>query len=170
MLGQLQQPNWWWEIVDNLHNNTLSRRRRTTMTVRSNDTLVDTPFQLIVAERAKRVEPHWQVMWTAARDICMYVCMYVYVRRALGPITLRACVAGAESALFEIYFYRERKLWKKRSLAQEWARTWVWCIADHCLYHRANGALAALDFKFGSYTVDCCSECWLQWDSYHGHA
>ena len=47
---------------------------------------------------------------------------------------------------------------KKRSVAQEWARTWVWCIADHCLCHRANGALAALDCKFGSYTVDCCSE------------
>ena len=56
----------------------------------------------------------------------MYVCMYVYVRQALGPITPRACVAGAESAIFEIYFYRERKLWKKkRSLAQEWTRTWV---------------------------------------------
>ena len=52
-------------------------------------------------------------MWTAARDICMYVCMYVYVRRALGPITLRACVAGAESAFFEIYFYRERNSGKK---------------------------------------------------------
>ena len=42
--------------------------------------------------------------------------MYVYVRRALGPITLRACVAGAESAFFEIYFYRERKLWEKKDL------------------------------------------------------
>ena len=29
----------------------------------------------------------------------------------------------------------------------------------HCTCHRANGALAALDCKFGSYTVDCCSEC-----------
>ena len=33
-------------IYIHLHNNTGSRRRRTT-TVRSNDTLVDTPFQLI---------------------------------------------------------------------------------------------------------------------------
>ena len=66
---------------------------------------------------------------------------------------------------FEIHFYLERKLWKKRFLALEWALTWVWCIADRCLCHRANGALAALDFKFGSYTVDCCSECWLQWET-----
>ena len=66
----------------------------------------------------------------AARDICMYVCMYVYVRQALGPITPRACTNGTESAIFEKFFYWERKLWKKRSLA--------------------NGALAALDFKFGS--------------------
>ena len=47
-----------------------------------------------------------------------------YVRQALGLITPRACAKGAESAIFEI-FYRERKLWKKRSLALEWARTWV---------------------------------------------
>ena len=97
-------------------------------------------------------------MWMAARDIS-------YVRQALGPITPRACANGAESAIFEIHSYRERKLWKKRSVAQEWARTWVWCIADHCLCNRANGALAALDCKFGSYTVDCCSECWLQWET-----
>ena len=51
---------------------------------------------------------------------------------------------------------------KKRSLAQEWTWTGVWCIADHCLCHRANGALAAQDCKFGSYTVDCCIESWLQ--------
>ena len=36
----------------------------------------------------------------AARDICMNVCMYVYVRRALGPITPCACANGAESAIF----------------------------------------------------------------------
>ena len=59
-------------------------------------------------------------MWMAARDIYMYVCMYVYVRQALGPITPRAYANGAESAIFEIYFYWERKLWKKRSLVQEW--------------------------------------------------
>ena len=34
-------------------------------------------FFVIVAERAKRVEPHWQVMWMAARDICII--------RASGP-------------------------------------------------------------------------------------
>ena len=46
----------------------------------------------------------------AARDICMYdTC----VKLALGPITLRACANGAKSAIFEINFYRERKLWKK---------------------------------------------------------
>ena len=39
--------------------------------------------------------------------------MYVYVRQALRPITPRACANGAESAIFEIHFYRERKLWKK---------------------------------------------------------
>ena len=41
----------------------------------------------------------------------IYVCK---VRQALGPITPCACVAGAESAIFEIYFYRERKLWGKK--------------------------------------------------------
>ena len=51
--------------------------------------------------------------------------MYVYVRQALRPITPRACANGAESAIFEIHFYRERKLWGKKSLALEWARTWV---------------------------------------------
>ena len=49
----------------------------------------------------------------------------IYVRQALGVITPRACAKGAETAFFEIHFYRERKLWKKRSLALEWARTWV---------------------------------------------
>ena len=43
----------------------------------------------------------------AARD-------YVYVGQALWPITPRACANGAESAIFQIYFYRERKLWKKK--------------------------------------------------------
>ena len=52
----------------------------------------------------------------------MYVCMYhMCVKpRPLGPITSHACANAAESAIFEIHFYRERKLWKKRSLAQEW--------------------------------------------------
>ena len=43
--------------------------------------------------------------------------MYVsYVRQALRPTTPRACANGAESAIFEIHFYRERKLWKKKDL------------------------------------------------------
>ena len=35
------------EVNSYLHNNTLSRRQRRPTTVRNNDTLVDTPFQLI---------------------------------------------------------------------------------------------------------------------------
>ena len=35
------------QVLTSLHNNTGSRRQRTTTTVCSNDTLVDTPFQLI---------------------------------------------------------------------------------------------------------------------------
>ena len=50
---------------------------------------------------------------------------------------------------------RKGNIWKKGSLALEWIRTRVWCIANHCLHHRANGVLEALDFKFGSYSVDC---------------
>ena len=38
------------------------------------------------------------------------------MRQALRPITPRACANDAESAIFEIHFYQERKLWKKRSL------------------------------------------------------
>ena len=43
-----------------------------------------------------------------------YNIMYVYVCQALRPITSRACANGTESAIFEIYFYRERKPWKKK--------------------------------------------------------
>ena len=52
-----------------------------------------------------------------ARDITRApVCMYVsYMRQALRPITPRACANGAESAIFYIYFYRERKLWGKKT-------------------------------------------------------
>ena len=42
----------------------------------------------------------------------------IYVRQTLGPIILRACTNGAESAIFEIDFYRETKLWEQR-YAQE---------------------------------------------------
>ena len=38
------------------------------------------------------------------------------MRQALGPITPRACANGAESAMFEIHFYPERKLWRKKDL------------------------------------------------------
>ena len=38
------------------------------------------------------------------------------MRQALGPITSRACANGAESAMFEIHFYPERKLWGKKDL------------------------------------------------------
>ena len=41
----------------------------------------------------------------------MYTCV-----KPLGQLLHGACVAGAESAFFEIYFYRERKLWKKDHL------------------------------------------------------
>ena len=40
----------------------------------------------------------------------------IYVRQALGPITPCACANSAGSAFFEIYFYRERKPWKKNLL------------------------------------------------------
>ena len=36
-----------------------------------------------------------------------------YVRQALRPITPRTC---SKSAIFEIHFYRERKLWIKKDL------------------------------------------------------
>ena len=42
--------------------------------------------------------------------------MYVYIRQALGPITPRACANAAESAIFEIDFCWEKKLWKKKDL------------------------------------------------------
>ena len=40
-------------------------------------------------------------------------------------VNTRACENGAELAIFEIIFYRERKPGKKRPVVQEWARTWV---------------------------------------------
>ena len=38
------------------------------------------------------------------------------LRQALGPITPRACVAGAESAIFEIYFYPGKETLEKKDL------------------------------------------------------
>ena len=59
-----------------------------------------------------------------ARDVYARACMYhTCVKPSLGPITVRTCANGSESAILEIYFYREKKLWKKRLLAQEWTRT-----------------------------------------------
>ena len=94
--------------------------------------------------------------WWCGWQLAIYVW---YVRQALGLIALRACANGAESVIFEIYFYRERKHWKKKDLL-------IWSgfkpgsdAADNCLYHWATGALAALNFKLGSYSV----QCWLQW-------
>ena len=49
----------------------------------------------------------------------MYVCMYVYVRQALGPITPRACANGAESAIFNL-FLPGKEILGKKSLALEW--------------------------------------------------
>ena len=42
------------------------------------------------------------IQLAGARDICMYVCIYVYMHQALGLITLSACTNVAESAIFEI--------------------------------------------------------------------
>ena len=86
--------------------------------------------------------------------------MYVYMHQALRPITPCACANDTESAIFEIHFYRERKLWKKKDLL-------LWsglepesdALQTTAFATEPMGPLAALDFKFGSYTVDCCSEC-----------
>ena len=83
----------------------------------------------------------------------------ISVRQALGLITPRACAKGAESAIFEIHFYRERKLWEKKDLL-------LWsglepgsdALQTTAFATEPMGALVALDCKFGSYTVDCCSE------------
>ena len=72
-------------------------------------------LKLVVAERAKRVEPHWQVMWMAARDI-WHVGMYTCVKPSGQLLHTHAWMVLHESAIFEIYFYRERKLWKKNLL------------------------------------------------------
>ena len=54
----------------------------------------------------------------------MYVCMYDTCVKPLGLITPRACANAAESAIFEIHFYRERKLWKKDLLLGSGTRTY----------------------------------------------
>ena len=52
-------------------------------------------------------------------------------------------------------FYQESNSGKKGSLALEWIQTGSDPLTDHCLHHRASGALAALDLdlKLGSYIV-----------------
>ena len=63
--------------------------------------------------------------------------MYVYVHQALGLINPSACANIAESAIFEVYFYRKRNSWKIRSLALEWIRTGSDDpLTDHCLQIR----------------------------------
>ena len=66
---------------------------------------------------------------------------------AIGPIAPCACANGAESAIFDIFFIGKENSGKKDFLLRSG------------LEPEPVGALAALDFKFGSYTFDCCSEC-----------
>ena len=55
----------------------------------------------------------------AARDICMYdTCVKPLGARPIAP---RACANDAESAIFEIHFYQERKLWKKKRSLVLWS-------------------------------------------------
>ena len=92
----------------------------------------------------------------AARNI------YIYVRYVvtLGLITPRACINVAESAFLKFIFMGQGNSGKNDLLLRSGLEPGSdACIADHCLCHRTNGALAALDCNFGSYTVDCCSEC-----------
>ena len=107
---------------------------------------------------AKRVEPHSQIMLLElemSRTCVKGQLLHAHAQMVLSQQFLKFIITGKGNSGIKI------------PVAQEWARTWVWCIADHCLCHRANGALAALDCKFGSYTVDCCSECWLTVRDHH---
>ena len=69
------------------------------------------------AERAKRGEAKLTDYVAGALDIFMH--------QALGLIAQCTCASAAESAIFKIHFYQERKLWKKKSLALEWIQTGV---------------------------------------------
>ena len=83
--------------------------------------------------------------------------IYVYVRQALGPITPRACANGAESANFEVHFYRERKLWKKDLLLRSGLEPGSDALQTTAFATEPMGLWQfCMDFKFGSY---CCSEC-----------
>ena len=79
----------------------------------------------------------------------MYVCMHHNVRPALGKYTPCACA----NVISQQFFTRKATLGKKGSLALEWIQAGSDPLTDHCLHHRASGALAALDLdlKLGSY-------------------
>ena len=96
--------------------------------------------------------------------------MYVwYVRQALRPITPRACANDAESAIFEIHFYQERKLWgKKKDLLCSGVGS------NLGLMHCRPLPLPPSQWGSGSSGLQilllycwllCCSECWLQWET-----
>ena len=51
--------------------------------------------------------------------------MYDTCVKPLGQLLHAHAQMVLSQHFFEIHFYRERKLWKKKSVAQEWARTWV---------------------------------------------
>ena len=82
------------------------------------------PSRLGYEELHVRINSYYTVYRGGASEASVYshtdrwcgwqLAIYVsYVRQALGLITPRAYAKGAESAIFEIHFYRERKLWKK---------------------------------------------------------
>ena len=94
-----------------------------------------------------------------ARDV-MRACMYVCIR-ASSPWANYAHVQMVLSQQFAKLLSSGKETLGKKISCSGVDSNWglIRCIADHCLHHRANGALAALGFKFGSYTVDYCSEC-----------
>ena len=76
----------------------------------------------------------------------------IYMRQALGLIAHHACANIAESAIFKIDFYRERKLWKKR-ISCSGVDSNLGLMHCRPLLLPPSRALASLDCKFGSYTV-----------------
>ena len=65
-------------------------------------------------------------------------------------VNTRACANGAELAFFEIIFYRERNLtWSGFEPGFDALHTTAFTTEPMGLWH------AALDVKFGSYTVEC---------------
>ena len=94
--------------------------------------------------------------------------MYVYVRQALRPIAPRACAHGAESAIFEIYFYREKK---KDLLLRSGLEPGSDALQTTALATEPMGlwqlwtANLALILLTAAVSVD-----YSEIDSYHGHA